>query len=389
MSGATGAPAVASTDDGGKPVGTALDRMLTEARVVVVIGPGGVGKTTITAALGCRAAVVHQRRVLVVTVDPARRLADALGLGGLPSEPVLVPAGDGDGRLWALTVDMSRSWDSLVEAVAEPDDAEALLANPLYRALTTQFVQSHDYIALDHLCDLADDERFDLVLIDTPPAGHAIDVLDAPDRMTAFFGSRFLRWLTAPYRSRLAQATARPFLAVAERLLGGQFLARIAEFFWLFSQLQPGFVRRARKVKRRLDDAATDYLVVTTSDPASVAKTLQLLDELAVRRRSPSVVVHNRAMPTPPTDRSSAGESEAGTSVADVDDPSLRAAVASLVGRDDYLLEALAAGAGAVGGTGRVGPEVATVPWREGDLGSVTALASLIEGSPPDGRPGC
>lgn len=357
-----------------EPATNPLDDVLSKADVVVVIGPGGVGKTTITAALGCRAATVHERRVLVVTIDPARRLADALGLADLPEEPILVPAGRGEGRLWALAVDMSRSWDTLVEAIAEPADAEALLANPLYRALTTQFVQSHDYIALDHLCELADDDRFDLLVIDTPPAGHAIDVLDAPDRMTAFFGSRLLRWLTAPYRSRVAQATARPFLAVAERLLGGQFLARIAELFWLFSKLQPGFVRRSRKVRRQLDDPATEYLVVTTSDPASVDKTAQLLDELEQRLRSPSVVVHNRAVPS----SASAGAST-GDVVAELTDPSLVAAVASLVGRDAQLVEALAERSVGRSGRGDIGVELASVPWFDGELGSVGSLASLLE----------
>ena len=355
-----------------------LDELLANAEVVVVIGPGGVGKTTITAALGCRAAMNHDRRVLVVTVDPARRLADALGLGGLPDAPVLVPTGPGEGQLWALAVDMSRSWDTLVEAVAEPADARKLLANPLYRGLTTQFVQSHDYIALDHLCELSDDDRFDLVVIDTPPAGHAIEVLDAPDRMTAFFDSRLLRWLTAPYRSRLAQATARPFLAVAERLLGGQFLARIAELFWLFSQLQPGFVRRARKVKRKLDDPRTEYLVVTTSDPAAVAKTEELLDELHTRGRSPSVAVHNRAVPVLTGTGAGTGV-DPQELVAQLDDPSLRAAVASLIGRDAHLVEALAARSSAGPSGRRADLAVATVPWHDGELASVDGLGGLLD----------
>ncbi len=355
-----------------------LDAVVDDTKIIVVIGPGGVGKTTVTAALGCRAAIAHGRRALVVTIDPARRLADALGLGDLPDAPVLVPTGegtsgrtgDGSGQLWALAVDMSRSWDSLVEAVAKPADSRALLANPLYRALTTQFVQSHDYIALDQLCELANDDRFDLIIIDTPPAGHAIDVLDAPDRMTSFFDSRLLRWLTAPYRSRLVQATARPFLAIAERLLGGQFLARITELFWLFSKLQPGVVRRARNVKRKLDDPHTEYLVVTTSDPASVAKTEELLDELDARRRSPSIAVHNRAVPT-------LADADADRLLADVHDASLVAAIESLIGRDANLLDTLAARSGARR-TGRAPLAVATVPWHDGDLASVDALTSLL-----------
>ena len=231
-----------------------------------------MGKTTLGAALAARAVETHHRRVLVVTVDPARRLAQALGVDDVPSEPVLVPTGPGPGRLWALMVDMSRSWDELVRRHGPGGaDTEALLANPLYRSLTTRFIQSHDYIALDLMCDLADDDRYDLVVIDTPPSSHAIDVLDAPGRMVEFFDSRLLRWLIAPYRSKVAQVTARPFLAVAERVLGQRFLASIAEFFWLFAQLRPSLVRRAQEVRRRLDDAGTAYVVVATSDPAALA----------------------------------------------------------------------------------------------------------------------
>jgi len=340
----------------------ALDRLLTSSRVMLVIGPGGVGKTTVAAALGCRAVAEHGRRVLVVTIDPARRLAQALGLEELPAEPVLVPVGEGTGRLWASVVDMARSWDELVRQLASPADADALLVNPLYRTLTTGFIQSHDYIALDQLATLDADDRYDLIIVDTPPATHAIDVLDAPQAMVDFFGSRLLRWLTAPYRSRLAQTTSKPFLAVAERLLGGPFVARLAEFFWLFSRLQPGFVARADRVTRRLQQPSTGYVVVTTSDPSSVTETGDLLDELDARGHDASLVVHNRAVPI------------AGDEPIDLDaiaDPSLRAAMAALVGRDARLVRTLA-------GRSRAA-EVATVPWRSGQISSVPALIALLD----------
>ncbi|MGF1597724.1 MAG: ArsA family ATPase [Acidimicrobiales bacterium] len=340
-----------------------LDRLVAEAAVIITVGAGGVGKTTMAAALGALAAE-RGRRVLVVTVDPARRLADALGVTDLPEEPVLVPVGD-EGRLWVSMVDMARSWDELVAKVS-PDAAtrDALVANGLYRALTTRFIQSHDYIALDHLCDLTDIDRYDLVVIDTPPSTHAIDVLDAPDRMTAFFDSRLLRWLTAPYRSRVAQATARPFLAVAERLLGGPFLAQIAEFFWLFSRLQPGFVGRAGRVRARLDADDTAYVVVTTAEPSAIDQTDQLLDALALRRHHPRLIIHNRASPL-------SEERDRDEAVTAVADPSLAAAMTSLVIGDGRVGRALAGRSGPV-------PAVVRVPWRVGELGTARQLAALL-----------
>ena len=277
----------------------AVDELLAEAKVIVMAGPGGVGKTTVGAALGLRAAQRHGRRVVVVTVDPARRLAEALGVASLTEEPVLVPVGPGAGRLWVLMVDMAKSWDELVLAQApEPEVSERLLNNGLYRTLTRRFVQSHDYIALDHLVSLADHDRYDLVIVDTPPSRHALDLLDAPSRMIEFFESRLLRWLTVGAASGLAGVAARPFLAVAERLLGSDFLTQITEFFTLFSTLRPAFVGRARVVEQRLNDPATTYAVVTTTDPGVVGGCQDLVDELKRRQLVPGLFVINRLAPT-------------------------------------------------------------------------------------------
>ncbi len=273
-----------------------VDELLATAEVILIVGPGGVGKTTSAAALGARAAIHHDRRVQVITIDPARRLAEALGVDELIEEEILVPTSSG--RFWASMVNMSRSWDRLVERHAPTAEIrDDLLANPLYRSLTTRFVQSHDYIALDHLVDQAEDDRFDLVIIDTPPSIHALDVLDAPDKMLDFFGSRLLTWLTATYRSRVSQLAAAPFLSVAERLLGGPFLNDIADFFWLFSKLQPSFVARTRVVKERLAAPSTKYVIVQTPEAGPAAQAVELARELSVRMHTPSLSVINRATP--------------------------------------------------------------------------------------------
>ncbi len=354
-------------DDPGTEASAPIDTLLASARVLVVVGPGGVGKTTLAAAMAARAAIEHQRRTLVVTVDPARRLADALGIGSLPEEPVLVPLGRGaEGRMWALMVDMEQSWDRLVRRHS-PDDAtrDGLLANELYQTLTTRFVQSHDYIALDRLVDLAEEDRYDLVVIDTPPSIHALDVLDAPDRMLDFFASRLLTWLTAPYRTTVVRLAAKPFLAVAERLLGGPFLAQIAEFFWLFSSLQPGFAKRARAVKRRLSDPTTRYVVVQTPEPIPRQRGEELTAELVRRGHPPALTIVNRAL-----------DHTIATIDADdldaVSDPSLRAAISQL--RDSARADEAAAPQGPV----VAGPTQAVL-WTGGILSNAADLAALFD----------
>ncbi len=278
-----------------------LDDVLALAEAIVVAGPGGVGKTTMAAALGVRAALEHDRRCLVVTVDPARRLLDALGFGGddglgAGGDEVLVPTERG--RLWIQMLDTARGWDDLVAAVA-PDDrtVNELLANPLYRSLTRRFVQSHDYIALDRLAAGDDDSgRFDLVIIDTPPADHALDIVDAPARLLEFFDSRLLRWLTAPYRSRVVGVAARPFLSVAERILGGAFLADIAEFFWLFGSLRHRLVDRTRTLDDRLRDPHTALMVVTTAEEMPRAEADRLMELLDERGLGTDLLIRNRVV---------------------------------------------------------------------------------------------
>ncbi len=275
----------------------AADELLESAKVIVVAGLGGVGKTTLSAALGARAAAIHQRRVMVVTIDPARRLADALGTSSAADEPVLVPVG-GDGRLWAYTIDMALSWDRLVAACAPSSDvAEQLVANKLYGSLTRKFVRSHDYIALDYLADAASEAKYDLIIVDTPPSVHVLDILDAPSQIMDLFESRLLKWLTASNQSVVAAQLSRPFLTIAERALGDSFLSDVSEFFFLFSQLRSSFVERTEAVQARLVAPGTRFVTVSTPETAASASVATLSDALAERGFYPALALRNKAWP--------------------------------------------------------------------------------------------
>ncbi|MFM2076924.1 MAG: hypothetical protein RJA49_814 [Actinomycetota bacterium] len=282
-----------------------LADLLAAKEMVVVCGSGGTGKTTVAAALGAQAAVNIGGRVLVLTVDPARRLATALGLGSFGNTAVRVaPQAFADagvecrGELWVAMLDTKAGWDELIRRHA-PDAAlrEQVLANPLYRNITGRFVNSHDYIAMEQLHDLHASGDYDLVIIDTPPSRNALDLLDAPGRMKEFFGSRLLKWLTVPYRSRFFTMASKPFYQVADRVLGSRFLQDIAEFFILFQTMEAGFVSRAAQVERLLTDDRTTFIVVSTLEAAPAREARFLADELHRRRMPLGAMVLNRTLP--------------------------------------------------------------------------------------------
>ncbi|MEE9414017.1 MAG: ArsA-related P-loop ATPase [Acidimicrobiales bacterium] len=282
-----------------------VETLLASKEVIVVTGSGGVGKTSVAAALGASAAARMSSKVLVLTVDPARRLATALGLESFGNVEKRVPAKLFDdagvepvGELWIAMLDTKASWDDLIADHA-PDEAtrESILANKLYRNITGRFVQSHDYIAMERLHEIHTSGRYDLVIVDTPPTRNALDFLDAPDRMADFFSSRLLRWLIAPARSRLVNAAAKPFTMVADRLLGARFLTDIGEFFLLFQTLYDGFVERATSVKRTLADSRTSFVVVTTPEPGPASEARFLLSALAERDLQVGAIVANRLLP--------------------------------------------------------------------------------------------
>jgi anion-transporting ArsA/GET3 family ATPase len=316
-----------------------LAELLSAKEMIVVCGSGGTGKTTIAAALGAQAAAVVGGRVLVLTVDPARRLATALGIGSFGNTAVRVPAKafaaaglECRGELWVAMLDTKAGWDELIRRHA-PDAKlrDTVLANPLYRNITGRFVNSHDYLAMEQLYDLHASGQYDLVVIDTPPSRNALDLLDAPGRMREFFGSRLLKWLTVPYRSRLFTMASKPFYQVADRILGSRFLQDIAEFFVLFQTMEAGFVARAKEVERLLTDDGTAFIVVSTLEAAPAREARFLAEELQQRRMPLGALVLNRTLP------------------ADVRQPAAAKAagkLAEVAGKADLLAD-LAAGTGA------------------------------------------
>jgi anion-transporting ArsA/GET3 family ATPase len=278
--------------------------------IVIVCGSGGVGKTTTAAALAAMAAVERGGRVLVVTVDPARRLANALGLEEFGNEereipPAAfataarkVPGAEPRGELWAAMLDTKQSWDALVRRHApDAQTATRILENPLYQNIAGKFVQSHDYIAMERLYELSSEGRYDLIVVDTPPTRNAVDFIEAPARMADFFSSRLLRLLIAPYRNRVVSMASRPFYQIADRILGSQFLADIAEFFVLFQSMYRGFVTRARAVELLLADPGTTFVVVSTLETAPLHEAQQFLDVLAAKQLTAGALVLNKVLP--------------------------------------------------------------------------------------------
>ncbi len=291
-----------------------LDALLAAKEMVLVCGSGGVGKTTIAAALGLAAAVQQGGRVLVLTIDPARRLADALGIGALGNRATRVPLATFEaagisprGELWAAMLDTKAGWDDLIRRHA-PDAAvrDAVLANPLYQNITSRFVHSHDYLAMEQLHDVHASGEYDLVVVDTPPSRNALDVLAAPSRMVEFFGSRLLKWLTVPYRSRLFTVASKPFNQVADRVLGTHFLQDIAQFFILFQAMEKGFVARAREVEALLGDPRTTFVIVSTLEAAPAHEAAYLARALTDRRLQLGAIVANRVLPRELTSRAAA-----------------------------------------------------------------------------------
>jgi anion-transporting ArsA/GET3 family ATPase len=282
-----------------------LEALLAAKEIAVVCGPGGVGKTSVAAAAAAMAAWHHGGRVLVVTVDPARRLASALGLSQSGDVPEQVPRSAfravgavPQGELWAAMIDTKKSWDRLVTRHA-PDRATAqrILTNPLYQDIAGRFVQSHDYIAVERLYELHSEGEYDLIVVDTPPSRNAVDFLLAPERVEDFFQSRLLRFLTVPYRSRLMDIASRPFYHVADRVLGSQFLQDIAEFFILFQTMSEGFVSRAQEVGRLLTDRRTTFVVVSTLEVGPVREAETFMGMLPARGLHLGALVLNRVLP--------------------------------------------------------------------------------------------
>ncbi|HEU5240923.1 MAG TPA: ArsA-related P-loop ATPase [Ornithinibacter sp.] len=273
--------------------------------VIVCCVSGGVGKTTTAAALGVRAAA-SGRHVVVLTIDPARRLAQSLGLTELDNVPRLV-AGVGDeagGSLHAMMLDMKRTFDEVVEAHSTPDKAAQILENPFYQALSSSFAGTQEYMAMEKLGQLraeADREgTWDLIVVDTPPSRSALDFLDAPKRLGSFLDGRFIRLLTAPARAggkaylKVFSVGATIAGATLSKVLGAQFLADVQTFVAALETMFGGFRERADVTYALLKEPSTAFVVVAAPERDALREAAYFVDRLESEGMPLAGVVVNR-----------------------------------------------------------------------------------------------
>jgi anion-transporting ArsA/GET3 family ATPase len=281
----------------------ALSARLSDKRVLVCVGAGGVGKTTTSAALALGLARRGQK-VAVVTIDPARRLASALGLTELPSEPRRIEpelfAEQGitiEGELWAMMLDAKRTFDELIARLAPDEHArEEILANPVYRELSTAVAGSHELSAIAKLYELHEEHDFDVIVLDTPPSRNALDFLDAPSRLLGFLEGRALQVFLGPggLTARLfGRGTALVF-AIFARITGVDMLGELSHFFRSLSGVIDGFGERTRDVAALLRAPHTSFLIVTSPEVEPAREATFLADRLAAAGMPLGELIVNR-----------------------------------------------------------------------------------------------
>ncbi|MFF5407609.1 ArsA family ATPase [Streptomyces misionensis] len=278
-----------------------IDSLLDDpkTRIVVCCGSGGVGKTTTAAALGLRAAE-RGRKVVVLTIDPARRLAQSMGIDSLDNVPRRVKGTDGAGELHAMMLDMKRTFDEVVEAHADPERAAAILANPFYQSLSAGFAGTQEYMAMEKLGQLRARDEWDLIVVDTPPSRSALDFLDAPKRLGSFLDGRLIRLLTAP--AKLGGRAGMAFLNVGMsmmtgtlgKLLGGQLLKDVQTFVSAMDTTFGGFRTRADATYKLLQAPGTAFLVVAAPERDALREAAYFVERLAAESMPLVGLVLNR-----------------------------------------------------------------------------------------------
>ncbi|MFI5637216.1 ArsA family ATPase [Streptomyces goshikiensis] len=303
-----------------EPARLEVDRLLDdrETRIIVCCGSGGVGKTTTAAALGLRAAE-RGRRAVVLTIDPARRLAQSMGIDSLDNTPRKVTGvggrgdgsegvdgghGDGDGgdpgELHAMMLDMKRTFDEIVEGHTDPERAEAILANPFYQSLSAGFAGTQEYMAMEKLGQLRARDDWDLIVVDTPPSRSALDFLDAPKRLGSFLDGKFIRVLMAP--AKVGGRAGMKFLNVGmslmtgtlSKLMGASLLKDVQTFVAAMDTMFGGFRTRADATFRLLQAPGTAFLVVAAPEPDALREAAYFVERLAAERMPLAGLVLNR-----------------------------------------------------------------------------------------------
>jgi anion-transporting ArsA/GET3 family ATPase len=374
-------------------VGETLDQLVMSRRVLIAVGAGGVGKTTTAAALGV-AAASRGRRVLCLTIDPARRLAEALGLERMSSEEQMVGpelfAAAGipmTGSLTAMMLDTKRTFDDLIIKYSSSSArAQKLLGNKLYKYVSTSLAGTQEYMAMEKLVSVKEDPRFDLIILDTPPTANALDFLDAPLRLVEALDSSTMRWFVQAFEStgklslNLLARSAALVLRGLGRITGGGFLAEMAEFIAELNDLFGGIKQRAQVVEAALRGPEVSFVLVTSPAPMSINEVLFFSDRLEEAQMARGAFVINRlrrpppgpAAPPTPDDAARAARAH-GLKLSDDAPPRLVQAYADavrLAALDDLHVHGLDAHA-----KGRV--PIVRVPELTGDVRDLRTLSDL------------
>ncbi|MEU7822749.1 ArsA-related P-loop ATPase [Catellatospora sp. NPDC049133] len=296
-----------------------VDALLADpgVRIVVCCGSGGVGKTTTAAALALRAAEEHGRKTVVLTIDPARRLAQSLGLTELDNTPRPVEGLSGDGDLHAMMLDMKRTFDEVVLTHTAPERAKEIFANPFYQAMSSTFSGTQEYMAMEKLSQLRATDRWDLIVVDTPPSRSALDFLDAPARLGRFLDGKMLRLLMVPARAggksmfNLVTASFGVFSKAVQKILGAQLLTDLSGFVSALDSTFGGFRERADRTYRVLQDPQTAFLVVAAPEPDAVREAAYFAERLGAERMPLAGLVLNRVHRSELPELSAADSAEA------------------------------------------------------------------------------
>ena len=278
---------------------TELSTLFEERRVLVCCGAGGVGKTTVSAGLGVAAAEAG-RRAVVVTIDPARRLADAIGIPHLGNQPTEVFRPEGGGVLAAMMLDTKATFDGVINRfAASPAQAEAIMANPFYRNVSTTLSGTQDYMAAEKLLDLHDSGRWDLIVVDTPPTRDALAFLDAPRLLTRLLDNPVYRMVTAPGRGalRLVGGAARIVLSQLSKVVGASVVDDAVAFFRGFEGMEQGFRNRADRALALLSGPGAAFVLVSSARPDALAEGSWFADRAAAAGFAIDAVVVNRVCP--------------------------------------------------------------------------------------------
>jgi anion-transporting ArsA/GET3 family ATPase len=276
----------------------ALEDLVQDRRIVVCGGSGGVGKTTTAAVLAMRAAEAG-RRAVVVTIDPAKRLADALGLGDLTNEASQVE-GPWPGELWAMMLDTKSTFDDLVaKHAADEVQLERILGNRFYKNISGALSGTQEYMAMEKLYELAEETDFDLIVVDTPPTRNALDFLDAPARLSRFLDHRLYRLMTASNRGvlRAVNVATQTFVRTVARVVGADVIDDAVAFFQAFDGMEEGFKRRAKRVEQRLRDADTAFVLVASPRRDTIAEATYFAEKLTEGGIEVDALIVNRMHP--------------------------------------------------------------------------------------------